>query len=193
MWPISDKKTVARYLLSSFLTLARFLQTFEMDVGYRRKYPAGQPIVPSDLFEKDTGIVVVQLTLFDKFGKQDVYPSFSPGSPAREAYNMKSRFDLNFFNKARDAKIAGELEPAFKYDRRQITAPPSPETDESEDMYLDDIEKYGAKEANKRRKKRDKKKKKKKERDMLMNSGGDTDRDAPKMLMFADEGVDEGS
>ena len=85
------------------------LESWDMDVGYRRRFPNKKMIVPSELFEKDTGITVVQTTLFDKFGNQEVYPSFSPGSPAREAYNMKTRFNLKYLEEAREAHLKGEV------------------------------------------------------------------------------------
>ena len=143
------------------------LESYDMDVGYRRRYPNKKKVVPSELFENDTGIIVVQKTLFDKFGKQEVYPSFSLGSPARETYNMKTRFNLNYFHEAKEAHARGELEPAFKHSGNlMLTQPPSPESDDG--MYVEDLDAW-----ERAQKKKDKKKKKK----------GQT-----KRILFADDG-----
>ncbi|GMH89252.1 hypothetical protein TL16_g11400 [Triparma laevis f. inornata] len=179
------------------------MERSDMDVGYRRRHPSKRAIVPSDLFERDTGITVVPKTLFDKFGKQGVYPSYSIGSPARDAYNNKTRFDMSYIPMARDAKIAGEIETPFKEGNHlaigltmDVTQPPSPESvDSVDENYLEDVDRYGIEEAARKKRKRDKKKRKKEQRGgamLAIKSGTSSEPEGPKRLMFADEGVDGG-
>jgi len=91
------------------------LERLDMEAGYRDRYPSGKPIEPSELFEKDTGITVIQKKLFDKFGKREFYPSYSPGSPAREIYNKKKVFQIGYHKRLTDKQQffermrAGEL------------------------------------------------------------------------------------
>ena len=148
-------------------------EAFDMELGYRDSYPSGKPIVPSSLFEKDTGIKVVQTQLFDEFGNRDFYPSFAPGAPAREVYNRKKIFQLGYYLKKRDAKVAS---------KGALVSGDGPETDELPPATLE------REEGEDMRKKRKKKKKKRKKKNKLP---GEEEDKKNAMVGFA-LGVDDG-
>ena len=127
----------------------------DMEAGYRDSYPSGKPIVPSELFETETGITVVRKKMFDKYGNQEFHPSFSTGSPARELYNKKKAFQIGYHKQL--AESAKEKK-RIQQEGGLLMLENRPETDSPPELTM--VEYFDGNESGTKQKKKKKHKKK---------------------------------
>jgi len=161
-------------------------ETMEMEAGYREPYPSGKPIVPSELFELETGVTVVQKKLFDKFGKTQFYPSFSAGSPAREMWNKMKIYDIGHHKVLADKVKAKKQLEAERLEAGELPMLENrPETDSPPDhsTMVEYFDGPGSEFESSKKKKKTKKMKKTKKKDKMIRSG--------KRISFAAEGADD--